>query len=47
MSGPTVEWTIAAQFGSMSDYGIPPAPINVDENGKEFISADNPMTVKR
>jgi hypothetical protein len=45
--GPTVKWVIADKFKDMSEYGIPPMPTNTDDDGNEFMTAENPIPVVR
>lgn len=41
------EWDLAVLFRNMEDYDIPHAPVSIDDNGEEWISAENTVKVRR
>lgn len=43
----TREWVIAYLYQKPEDFDIPHAPVSIDEDGEEWISAENTVKVKR
>lgn len=45
--GDPILWVIMKHYRDPEDYGIPHAPTNTGDDGEPFMTAENPMPVRR